>query len=407
MDTHFVQDWGSPEFTDHDRAVYSYLGEVRKPGGVSAFPVSIMSSPAGLSTYNRGLVGRDKAMALDAAFGDWIYMRAPEFKALIKEGLTISWVCILFGARAFNFLDHFRHHVSTDYTPGTIVLKQQRKENPASECGWEIACWGYAPDFDTTAPFSPMSDKEKKSYPFVSQQDIIAGRGIEYFTADVLVIGEGAGASGETLESTLLDIFETLKNHGKPLPRYIYLYMNFGSVLTALRAHRVCENYGVTMSFTFMGSAIAVSPEGVLPGLPYTDLPHLSQKSITCKELYERDLDIATDMDGQQVRLRCSCGDVGESLDNPEHYLLLLVLENLILRIPLHNENLMQYYRNPQFRNALKREIRQIENKHGIRLKNTKGEAIQDVIAWHEQKGDDDLNSALDGTGSWNVMDLL
>jgi|GEM_PF-2486413 len=405
METHFVQDWGSPEFIDHDRAIYSYLGEVRKPGGVSAVPVSIMSSPAGLSTYDRALVGRDKARALDAAFGDWIYMRAPEFKALINEGLTISWVCILFGARAYNFLRHFRDHVSAECTPGTIVLKQQRKENPASECGWEIACWGYAPDFDTTAPFSPMSDNEKKSYPFVSQQQIIASRGIEYFSADVLVIGEGAGASGETLESTLLDIFETLKNHRKPLPRHIYLYMNFGSILTALRAHRVCENYGVKMSFTFMGSAIAVSTEGILPGLPYTDLPHLHHKSITFRELYETGITAATDMDGQQVRLRCSCGDVGESLDNPDHYLLLLVLENLMLRIPLHRENLMQYYRNPEFRNALKREIRQIENRHGIRLKNTKGEAIEDVIAWHEQKGDPDLT--LDGTGRWTTVDLL
>ncbi len=398
MDTHFVQDWGSPEFIDNDRAIYSYKGEIHKPGGVSVVPVSIMSSPAGLETYHRNLVGRDKAKALDAAISDWIFMRAPEFRSFLKEGLTISWVCILFGARAFNFLSHFRRHVSADYTPGTIVLKNQRKENPASECGWEIACWGYAPDYDTTAPFSPMSDREKKSYPFVSKDDIIAGKGIEYFAADVLVIGEGAGASGETLESTLLDIFETLKDHGKPLPRYIYLFMNFGSTLTALRAHRVCENYGVTMSFTFMGSAIAVSPEGVLPGLPYTDLPHLHHSSITCRELHEMGLAIATDLDGHQVRQRCSCGDVGESLDNPERYLLLLVLENLILRIPLHRENLMQYYRNPEFRNALKREIELIENRHGIRLKNTKGEAIQDVIAWHEQEVDANLHSPLDGT---------
>jgi hypothetical protein len=393
MDRQYAQDWGSPEFIDHDRAIYSYKGEVRKPGGVSAVPVSIMSSPAGLSTYRRNLVGLDKAKALDAAIGDWVYMRAPEFKAFLNEGLTIAWVCILFGARAFNFLSHFRSHVSSYYTPGTIVLKQQRRESPTSEHGWEIACWGYAPDFDTTAQFYPMSDHQKKSYPFVSKQDILAAKGIDYFSADVLIIGEGAGASGETLESTLLDLFETLKDHGRHLPRYIYLYMNFGSILTALRAHRVCENYGVKMSFTFMGSAISVSPEGVLPGLPYTDLPHLSPGSITFRELHDMGLATATDLDGTPILNRCSCGDVGESLDDPRHYLLLLVLENLMLRLPLHNEDLMHFYRKPEFRDALKKEVREIENRHGIKLRNTKDELILDVIAWHEQRGDDALHS--------------
>jgi hypothetical protein len=380
----YVHDWGRIEFNDYERGILSRKGFIYKPGGIETVPVSIMLSPAGLRTFDRAIAGPAKAEAMDRAFGDWVHMKSGEFKSFIERGFTISWLCILFGARAFNFLSHFREFVSSDYQPKTIVLKNQRKESATEASGWEIACWGYAPDFDTTKPLKPMTEGEKKRYPFMSKEDIIKTRGIDYFASDVMIISEGAGASGETIETTLVDIFETLGRHDAPLPKYLYIYINFGSTLTALRAAKVCEHYGVELSFTFMGSAINVSPEGLLPGLPYTDLSHLDPGSITYRKLYETGLTICTDLDGNPVLTRCSCGDVGDSLDNPSHYYLLLVLENLILRIPLHRENLARFYRDPEFLRLLRKEVEKTERAHGVVLKNTIGEKITDVISWQE-----------------------
>jgi hypothetical protein len=380
----YVHDWGRVEFNDHQRGILSRKGFIYKPGGIETVPVSIMVSPAGMRTYDRSLAGMAKAEAMNRAFGDWIYMKADEFRGFIEKGLSISWLCILFGARAFNFLSHFKDLVSSDYRPGTIILKNQRKESRTEASGWEIACWGYAPDFDSTEPFKPMTEKEKKGYPFISKENILKQRGIKYFVSDVMVISEGAGASGETIETTLADIFETLKSYDAPLPKYLYIYINFGSTLTALRAAKVCDRYGVELSFTFMGSAINVSPEGLLPGLPYTDLSHLDSGSITYRKLYEMALKICTDLDGNPVLSRCSCGDVGDSLDNPYHYYLLLVLENLILRIPLHHENLVRFYKDPEFLKNLREEVEKTECRHCVQLRNTIGEKILDVISWQE-----------------------
>ncbi len=210
-----------------------------------------------------------------------------------------------------------------------------------------------------------------------------------------MIITEGAGASGETVESTLSDIFQTLTRAKSRLPRAVYIYINFGSTLTAFRAARVCERFGVALSFTFMGSAINVSPQGLLPGLPYTDLSHLDPGSITYRSLYNEGLKVCTDMSGMPVLSRCSCGDVGDSLDNPEHYFMLLVLENLLLRIPLHREDLMRFYCDREFLQKLVEEIKRTEALSTMELRNTDGERILDVVARQQ----DSLERGDHGTG--------
>ncbi|MDQ7823280.1 MAG: hypothetical protein RDV48_10835 [Candidatus Eremiobacteraeota bacterium] len=379
----FADQWGVLEFEDRERGIISRSGFIYGPGGKEKIPLSIMISPAGKRSYDRSLAGAAKAAVMNEAFGDWVCVHSGQFKEFVARGLSIKWVSILFGARAFHFPMHFSSHVDRTSVPGTIVLKNQRKPAKEMKRGWEISCWGYAPHFEMAESFKPLSDEEKRKYPFMSKEKVLKARGIDYFKADILVISEGAGASGETVESTLVDIFETLRSAGEKLPSWVFVYINFGSTLTAVRAWQVCTKYGVRLSFTFMGSAIHVSPDGLLPGLPYTDLSHLDARSVTYRELYLEGVATCTDLDGRPVYSRCSCGDVGDSLDSPSHYSLLLVLENLILRIPLHREGLMELYNDPVFLEKLIREVQLTEEKHHAIIRNTRGESVLEIIKAH------------------------
>lgn len=389
-----ADDWGELEYYDPEEII-SRRGRITMPGGIKVVGrVSIMLSPVGLLTYNRGLAGVDKQKKMDQAFGNWVEVKRKDLEEHISEGRSIAFVEIKFGGRAFNFPRWMHRKFGEGVEVKVISLKNERVNNPNSRTSWGINCWGWDPaEYDENRIFLSMSDEEKEKHPFVSKEKYIEIKGINHLVADLMVIAEGAGASGETVEYTLREIFKALTEHSRPLPQKVYIYVNFGSTLTLFRAKNICNDYGVELDFTFMGSAIEVSSEGLLPGLKYTDLSQMNPGSITFRELIERTLEICIDFAGRPVTLRCSCGDVGESLDVEDKYYLNLILENLRLGIPLHNDTLpdgkavlMNYWNDFTWLQALRRRVHDIQIEHSTEVRDWLGNPILTVIGWQEEK---------------------
>lgn len=390
----FADDWGKLEHYDPECGIISRRGIILTPGGRKDVEISIMLSPAGIETYNRGLAGIEKQKIMNHAFGDWLEVKKKDFQTYADEDKSVAFVEIKFGGRAFNFPHLIDEKIGKVSNVKVISLKNQRQIDPTSNTSWKINCWGWDPnDYNKNRQFMPMTEEEKKNYGFVKKVDYIKQKGIEHLIADVFVIAEGAGASGETIEYTLKEIFNALKESNEPLPKKVYIYVNFCSTLTVFRAKTICEENGVELDFTCMGSAIEVSREGLLPGLKYTDLSQMDKGSITYRALFEETLKTCVNFVGYPVYKRCSCGDVGESLDNEYRYYLSLIIENLCLGIPLHqdiipnnSDGLMMYFNNPKSLMDLREIVHEIQVKYHTELTDWLSHPVLAVIGSQEEK---------------------
>lgn len=384
-----ADDWGKGKFYDPDLQIVLRTGEISMPKYNARIPVSIISTPNGNKTFYRGISGPTKQDYMNKALGDWLIAKRTDFAKYIEEKKSIAYVEILFGGRAYNFSRLIHELISKRAKVKVISLKNERRNDPNSESSWKINCWGYdSCVHDENKKFLPMTEEEKRSYPFVSKKEYIKQKGINHFVSDILVIGEGAAASGETLEYSLNEIFTTLNEYKKPLPKKVYIYVNFCSTLAVHKAKNICDKFGVELDFTCVGSAIKVKEEGVFPGLRYTDLPHLSEESITYKHLRVSTASVSRNFYDQIVTSRCSCGDVGDSLDNAYHYYLNLIIENLLLGIPLNldiipnnSKGLIRYWSDQECLMDLCKIVDSIQKEHNVELKDFFGTPLLKVIS--------------------------
>lgn len=378
----FADEWGKLVYSqemDFENIIVRE-GPLSIPGGRSEIPVKILMSDRVLKCYDRSLTGYDKVREMDLLTGQWLRFISSELTEHIKNRDQIAWLNILFGGRFPRVPYWFRKFLGDDVEFGVIAVKNERELDEKDKYGWQLNRWGFLPTFNGEEPWKPMSDKEKRALPFEQINAIPPN----YFKTNVLVIIEGASASGGTLYKEIENQIKIRKRFDLPLIKNIYFFVVYGSILSAQLAYLLCKEHDINLHFCFAGSAINVSREGLLPGLPYTDLSHLDRGSITFRRLYKYNREICIDLDGNPVDNRCSCGDVGESLDDAEEYYVSLIIENLILRIPLHVEGLMKYWTNYEFLFRLRRRIERIEKEHGIKLKNSIGERLLEVISKHE-----------------------
>jgi hypothetical protein len=383
-----ADDWGWIIFYNDLLGIYLRTGKIPMPEYNTEIPVSIFYSPAVLNTFSRGFAGKEKQSCMNNALGDWLIAKKDDFTRHVKEKKSIAHVEILFGGRAYNFSDLLHGIISKLAKVKVISIKNQREHDPNRKSSWGVRCLGYDPKrYNERKVFAPMSEDEKRNYPFISKEEYIKLKGIDHFVSDILVIAEGAGAFGVTIEYTLNEIFGILKEYNKPLPEKVYIYVNFCSTLAVIKAKNVCDKFGVELDFTCCGSAIKIEEKGIFPWLGYTDLPHLSEKSVTYKVLRVATAAISRNFSDQIVANRCSCGDVGDSLDDAYHYYLTLIIENLLLGIPLdkdiipnNSKGLMRYWSDPKPLEDLYKIVDNMQKKHSIELKDFFGTPLLSVI---------------------------
>lgn len=381
MDRIFADEWGKIVYPidTYDSEVIVREGMLNLPGGKEVFPVRILNSEKVILCYDRSLSGKEKVEEMNQLAGQWIKVISGDLSNHIERGDKIAWLNILFGGRFPRFPHWYKKYVGkSDF--GIIAVKNERILNKENKFGWDLDRWGFLPSFDGLELWKPMTNEEKRLLPFKKLEEIDKS----YFDYNILAVIEGAAASGITSKREIENQIQIRKKLGLPPITNIYFFVIYGSKLAAQRLYEVCLENNIKLHYYFAGSAISVSSEGLLPGLPYTDLSHLADGSITFRSLYEFSKVVCTDLDGKFVKIRCCCGDVGESLDHADEYYISLVLENLILRIPLHVENLMRFWLDRSFLFRLKKRIEQIEMKNKTKIYNTIGERVSEIISKHE-----------------------
>lgn len=377
----FADEWGKLVYLNSvlDTNTIIRTGLIPTPGGRKNIPAQIIMSEEVIRCYNRSLTAHEKVDAMDRLAGKWIKFIAPELRC-IGSNDKIAWLNILFGGRFPQVPLWFNKFIGENINFDIIAVKNEREPDKNDKFGWKLNRWGYLPTFNGSESWKPMTNEEKRNLPFKEINEIPP----EYFRSNILVIIEGASASGGTLVREITNQINIRKNYKLPPIKEIYILVIFGSTLSAQLTYQLCYENNIKLHFCFAGSAINVSPVGLLPGLPYTDLSHLEPGSITYRELFEYSQKICVDIDNNQVLNRCCCGDVGESLDHKEEYIESLIIENLMLRIPLHFEGLMKFWLDRQFLLRLRCRIEKIEEKSKNKLRNSIGERILEVISKHE-----------------------
>ena len=143
------------------------------------------------------------------------------------------------------------------------------------------------------------------------------------WTGDLWLIPDTAIASGSTIAYLLIKGLKIAK------PKRIIVFTAAGSIEGIIKIWQVCQQYGVEMIPVFSQCIFEVSKEGVLPNLPYTDLPVENHGTITSREFYQKAHQV------YQGKPMCCVGDVGDSLENPEKYIAETLKEIEILGIDI------------------------------------------------------------------------
>lgn len=126
---------------------------------------------------------------------------------------------------------------------------------------------------------------------------------------DLWLIPDTAIASGSTI-AYLLE--KGLRIHK---PKKVIIFTACGSIEGIIRIWNVCQKHEVDMVPVFSQCIFQVSEKGVLPDLPYTDLPVENTGTITSKDFYQKAHQV------YQGKPMCCVGDVGDSLEKPEKYI--------------------------------------------------------------------------------------
>jgi len=381
----YAENWGTEISTPYKDTIV-LEGPIYAIGGRESFKARILMSERVKRAFNKLETGQNKVDAMNAVF-TWDFMRiiAPALKAIVKAGGRVTYLNILFGGMYADFLYAWNMFVG-NYPFGYIAVKNERERNNNDKYGWENNRWGYLPDYDPSQKWRPYTEEEKEVIAFVKTPEEVAEiKGKEYFESDAIVCSDGASASGNTglnEISTNISIRELL---GIKLPTDFYFHNIFGSIVAAQRLYEFCKSKGIRFHQYFSGSAISVSPEAIIPGLPFTDLSIFARGSISFASLLDWLIEVNTDLDGNIVRKKCACDDVGDCLNHAESFEVGHVLGNLILRICLVKSGLMHLYDNPDFLEKLRAKVEDIE-KNNPPLRNTWKQRITDVISWQENR---------------------
>jgi hypothetical protein len=142
---------------------------------------------------------------------------------------------------------------------------------------------------------------------------------------EVWLIPDTAIASGSTIAYLLEKGFENY------IPKLIVVFTAAGSFYGMRKIATICRQHNVELIAVFSSALFEVSQRGILPDLPYTDLPLLGKGTITTPDLSQRAQDIF------QGKKMCSVGDVGDSLENPFNYLINTLREISAWRIDVDN----------------------------------------------------------------------
>lgn len=335
--------------------------------GDDPIPIKVLLSEAIMKSYDRRQMGIDKVQLLKQAGRDWLTVEKESIRDKIRRGMSILCVSIWFGGRNFDLGNSFRQIIDPNYHLPTIGVKFERVSDRTSASGWRIACWGAVGlDYDYDQTWRPMSKKEKKDFAYQDAEEVLQDVKDKLGKVDIILTGEGAKASGETAVN-LVKFIDKFPRFGMSLPSEIIFYANFGSGLGVKRFTEVCREKNITANVTLGGSIIEVSEKGKIPGLPYTDLSQFSSRSITYQELVDRTKNFSVNEFGEIVA-RCSCGDVGESIDAPDAYVVDTIIEAILWGIPLEKEEWDKYLINPTFVETILRRADEIENDHHCTL---------------------------------------
>ena len=167
------------------------------------------------------------------------------------------------------------------------------------------------------------------------------------FNGKIWFIPDTAIASGSTVEYLLRKGFQQY------LPQKVIVFTAAGSLQGIQRIWKICKEHKVELVPIFSQCIFEVSEKGVLPNLPFTDLPIENEKTITSRRFYK----IAHRV--YQGKRMCAVGDVGDSLENPIKYLLDTLKEIALLEIDPTKEGwewVGQWFKKLWFRKKLKTE---------------------------------------------------
>ena len=143
------------------------------------------------------------------------------------------------------------------------------------------------------------------------------------WTGDLWLIPDTAIASGSTITYLLTKGLKVGK------PKRIIVFTAAGSIEGIIKIWRTCQEHDVEMIPVFSQCIFEVSEKGVLPNLPYTDLPVENPGTIVSREFYQKAHQV------YQGKPMCCVGDVGDSLENPEKYIAETLKEIKILGIDI------------------------------------------------------------------------
>jgi len=143
------------------------------------------------------------------------------------------------------------------------------------------------------------------------------------WTGDLWLIPDTAIASGSTITYLLTKGLKVAK------PKRIIVFTAAGSIEGIIKIWHTCQEHDVEMIPVFSQCIFEVSEKGVLPNLPYTDLPVENPGTIVSREFYQKAHQV------YQGKPMCCVGDVGDSLENPEKYIAETLEEIKILGIDI------------------------------------------------------------------------
>ncbi len=129
------------------------------------------------------------------------------------------------------------------------------------------------------------------------------------WTGDLWLIPDTAIASGSTINYLVTKGLKIAK------PERIIVFTAAGSIEGIMKIWRTCQEHDVEMIPVFSQCIFEVSKKGVLPNLPYTDLPVENPGTIVSRKFYQKAHQV------YQGKPMCCVGDVGESLENPQKYI--------------------------------------------------------------------------------------